>query len=215
MKGKILLIISLFILTGCSAKYNINFTDSHIIDNIEIYENSSIVNNANKEKEDEVNQLILDWENGFDFYKRELYATDTITGYRYTYEFTYEEYDAMSELRRCYEEFELINNNDYITLTTSDEFLCGTYYPNSNEITINITSQYEIESSNADKNDNNTHSWIINKNNYKDHSINLKINKTEKHKEENKPKLNIKQISVIILFIFLIIVLIIRKRRNK
>ena len=27
-----------------------------------------------KEKEDEINNLILDWENGYDFYKKELYT---------------------------------------------------------------------------------------------------------------------------------------------
>ena len=43
----------ILLLTGCSANYNIIFEDDKIIDSIEIYENSSIINKATKEKEDE------------------------------------------------------------------------------------------------------------------------------------------------------------------
>ena len=215
MKKKLLLIIIPLILTGCAAKYDINFDENKIYDNIEIYEDSKKVNNATDEKENEINSLLLDWENGYDFYKRELYATDKVTGYRYTYDFDYDEYDAMSQLRRCYEGFDFTYDNSSIKLTTTDEFLCGLYYPDTKEITINITSKYEITSANADRHDNNTYTWIINKNNYKDHSINLVINKNKEFKEPKEKILSTKQILTLVLFVILVMILIARKRRNK
>ena len=215
MKKKILLLIIPIILTGCSAKYDINFDENKIHDNIEIYEDSKKINTATEEQENQINDLLLDWENGYDFYKRELYTTDKITGYRYTFDFNYDEYDAMSQLRRCYEEFEFNYETNKIRLITSDEFLCGTYYPDTKEIEINITSKYEITSANADKHENNTYTWIVNKNNYKDHSINLIIDKTKEYKEPKEKILSTKQILVLILFVVLVIILIIRKRRNK
>ena len=215
MKKKILILLIILLLTGCKATYNINFDDNKIYDEIEIYENSSTINTANKEQEEEINSLILDWENGYDHYQRELYATDKITGYKYTYDFNYDEYDAMSQLRKCYDDFDFTYNSNNIKLTTSNEFLCGTYYPITEEIIINITSKYKI-TSNADENENNKHTWIINKNNYKNHPIELTINKNIDYEDISKEhKLSFKQIFVYIIFISLIVILIIRKRRNK
>lgn len=215
MKKKITLLIMSILLTGCSANYNVSFDKEKIHDSIEIYENSSIINNANTEKENEINDLILDWENGYDFYQRELYTTDKITGYRYTYDFNYDEYDAMSQLRRCYEDFDFKFDANSIRLSTSQEFLCGSYYPNSKEITINITSRYEIISSNADKHDKNKYTWIINKDNYEDHPIKIEINRNNEYNAPKERILSTGQILVLILFVVLVIILVIRKRRNK
>ncbi len=216
MKKNIFLIIITLLLTGCSARYDIYFSDKNIHDNIEIYEDSTIINNSTEKMNDELNTLFLDWENGHDYYERELYATDKITGYRYKYDFTYDEYDAMSHLRKCYEDFEFTYDNSKVKLVTSDEFLCGTYYPNAKEMVISIESKYEISSSNADEKEGNTHTWIINKENYKEHPIIFEINKNTEAKDLNKRhRITIKEILIFLLFISLIIILIKRKRRDK
>lgn len=209
---KIILILITLLLTGCAAKYEINIDQDKIYDNIEIYEDSTIFNNKTDKENKELNELILDWERGYDFYKKELFTTDKITGYRYQYDFSFDEYTAMSQLRKCYDDFELTNQNN-ITLKTSKEFLCGDYYPNANEITISITSKYTIIESNADVRSNNIHTWKINKNNYKNKPITITINKNNTYKEDNKKSLlNTKQIIIILLFIALIIILRIRKK---
>jgi len=213
MKKKLIILILILLLTGCSAKYDINFGKDKIEDKIEIFEDSTKVNKANEEETDEINNLIIDWENGYDHYKRELYSTDTIDGYRYTYEFDYDEYDAMSQIRKCYDDFKLTYDKE-IKLTTSKEFLCGTYYPDTKQIEINITSEYEIKSSNADKKDKNKHTWIINKDNYKNKPITITINKNKEYTEKKESKIEIKKIIVTSIFVILIIVLIKRKRRN-
>ena len=184
---KILIILVVLLLTGCSANYNINFTEKSIEESIEIYENSAIVNKYKDKEVNEANTVILDWEEGYDYYKRELYTTEDITGYRYTYNFAYDEYDAMAQLRKCYENFNFKYDNK-ITLETSPYFLCADYYPKTKEIVINITSEYEITSSNADKVSNNTHTWIINENNYKKKPIKITIDKNKKSTNSEKKK---------------------------
>jgi hypothetical protein len=82
-------------------------------------------------------------------------------------------------------------------------------------MTITINSKYEIISSNADEKDGNKHTWIINKNNYKEHPIVLEINKRTTVKDlKQRKRTTVKQIILLIVFIVLIIIYIIRKRRK-
>ena len=215
MKKKILLILAILLLTGCKATYDINFDSDKIYDEIRIYDDSVKINQANDKDSDQLFEVIMDWENGYDYYKRELYSTDKVSGYKYTYDFTYDEYEAMTQLRKCYEDFDFKVNNEEISLKTSKEFLCGDYYQDTEEIVINIKSKYEIKSSNADKNSNNTYTWIINSTNYKNKPINFTINKQKEYKEPENKKFNFKGLLLVIIFIALIVILKIRKRRNK
>lgn len=214
MKKIIILLITTILLTGCQTTYDINFTNNNIQDVITIQTESTKVNNATSNQIEEFQQKLGDWERGYEFYKRELFTEENKTGYKYTYNFKYEEYDAMSQLRKCYDDFELTYNNKIITLKTSNEFLCQSYYKDIDNITINIKSDYQIIDSNADKKKNNTHTWNINKNNYQNKPIEFTINKLRKNNKEIKNNIfDIKSIIIIILFIFLIIIYKKRKRQ--
>ena len=215
MKKIIFLLITICLLTGCTATYDINITKETINDTIKIEADSTKVNNANKQTTDTFNQKIGEWENGHDFYKREIITTADKTGYQYTYNFNFDEYDAMSQIRKCYKDFNLTYDND-IELTTSKEFLCRNYYPQLKTFTINITSEYEITSSNADSIKDNVHTWKINANNYKVRPINIKINKSKMYIPEEEPNYkNIKSIIFIIIFFILVIIFIKRKKDIK
>ena len=213
MKKRIFILILLIMLTGCSAKYDIYFDENKINDEIKIYEESSKVKKANQKETDEFSQKILDWERGYDYYNVELYAEGENTGYIYTYSFDYDEYDAMTQLRKCYEDFEFTNGKQ-IKLKTSKEFLCGTYYPYAKDITINISSKYNITNSNADKKDGNTHTWIINGSNYKSKPIEFTIDKNSEYEEKVKPKTSKKMVIILVIFVGLILLLIKRKRHK-
>lgn len=205
---KIIILIAFLLLTGCQATYNIEFNKDKIKDDIKIYVPSKIVNSANNDKINETETKLADWQRGHEFYKRELYTTDEYTGYNYTYEFNYKEYDAMSEIRKCYDDFNLTNDNNQITLKTSNEFLCATYYQDVTSIEINIsTEDYTIINSNADIKNNNKHTWKINKSNYSNKPIEIKILKKGSQKKDNK-KLPIKEIITTIVFIISLIILI-------
>lgn len=213
MKKILLLLITTVLLTGCTATYDITFDEDIIHDSIKVYTDSKNVNTASKEKLDNFLLKIGEWERGYDYYKRELYTTDKITGYHYTYDFPYDQYDATSQIRKCYKDFTFTYDNT-INLKTSNEFLCSTYYKEVKNIEISITSKYQITSSNADKKTNNTHTWIINKNNYKNKPIIIEIDKNTKAKKET-PEIDLKMILIFIIFILLILVYIVNKKDLK
>lgn len=208
MKKIIMLLITVILLTGCEATYDIHIQEDKITDNIKIFTDSTTVQRANEKDTTKYYDKILDWENGYDFYERELFTTDTKTGYHYNYDFNIDEYDAMSQLRKCYDDLNLTVDS-YITIKTTNEFLCSTYYPDVNKIKISITSDYRITTSNADEKNGNTHSWLITRKNYKNKPIEIKINKNipeENKKQEKESIFDLKTILIIIIFILLVIV---------
>lgn len=216
MKKIIILLITAILLTGCEATYEINIQKDKINDNIKLYTDSSIVNNATPNQINEFKDKLNEWERGYEYYKRDIYATDKITGYNYIYDFTYEEYDAMSQIRKCYKDFEFITDENYITITTSNEFLCNTYYKDVNKLTLTITSDYKILTSNADNKEENVHQWNFTKNNAKNKPITIKIEKTAPvQNNKNKSKISLVNILSVIVFILLLIVIIIRKKDQK
>lgn len=209
------LIIILFTITGCSATYEINFTkDKTIKDTIFVYEDSNIVEGLSETKENEIFNQFLDFERGYEHYKRKTHTTEKYSGYKYTYDFNYEEYDAMSQLRKCYETLTLNTENE-LSLTTSKEFICGNYYPNASSMEIIITSDYYIKSSNADRIEDNKHIWTINKNNYKNKPISIKFDTTKITEEDEEKTNTIKIIIVFALFITLIIFVLKNRKKYK
>lgn len=215
LKKFLLLIPILLLLTGCGSKYEIEFTENNTIkDTISIFEDNKIVKNYSKENEDNLLNQILDFERGYEHYKKELYTTEEVTGYKYTYEFKYDEYDALSQLRKCYEDLVLEVNDDEIKLTTKGEFLCRTYHKEMPYIDINIKSNYKIKNTNGEIKNNNVVTWKINKNNYKNSPIQITYNKKEIIEQEKKSSIG--NIIIIILFIGAVIFVIInRKKFNK
>lgn len=207
-KVKIIIIIFLItILVGCKAEYNINIDNNNINEEILIYENSKIVNNLTDQESNELGDIILDWERGYDYYNRELYSKDNNTGYKYTASFKYDEYDYLSQISKCYDEFKVTNKNTF-KIETSKNFLCADYYEGVKELKINISSSYNIVSSNADIKDNNKHTWIINKNNYTNKPIKFEISRVKQTKETTKyhKKFNYKLVLTTILFLVLLLI---------
>lgn len=212
---KIILLITIILLTGCTATYDINIKKDSVYDSIKIYTDNKIVKNATDDETMKFSEKLGEWERGYEYYKREIYTTDKITGYNYTYDFKYDEYDAMSQIRKCYEDFEFKYENNTITIKTSDEFLCRNYYRDVNKLELNITSEYKIINSNADTKSENIHTWNIDNTNYKNKPINITLSKTtldNTSQTKEKKEVNIIQILSIIIFILLIVVLIIRKK---
>lgn len=210
---KIILILPLAILlTGCGSKYEIEFTqDETIKDTISIFEDNDIVKKYTTKEEDELLNTLLEFERGYEHYKRELYATDEVTGYKYTYEFKYDEYDALSQLRKCYEDLTLNVTDDTIELNTKGEFLCASYYKEMPYIDITIKSEYIVDETNGKLNEDNSVTWRINKSNYKNTPINIKLDKTEIYEEEKQSQIG----NIIIILLFIIAIIFIIKNRKK
>lgn len=216
MKKKIILLTSLLLLTGCKATYEIDITKETINDKITIKADSNKVEYANTETTSLFTQKLGEWENGHDFYKRELITTADETGYQYTYNFNYNEYDAMSQIRKCYDKFEF-NYENGLSILTSNTFLCADYYPQIKNYTIKITSEYNITESNADAIKDNIHTWNITSYNYKNKPIKIKIDNNKLYVKENEKVNNdiIQKVLFIIFFIILIVIFIKRKKNIK
>lgn len=207
------LLLILTILTGCSATYEIHVTkDNTINETIFVYEDNKIVDGLSEKKENEIFNKLLDFERGYEHYKRETHTTEDFSGYKYTYNFNYEEYDAMSQLRKCYETLTLNTTNE-LSITTSKKFICGTYYPEATSLELIITSDYYIKSSNADKIEGNKHIWNINKNNYTNKPISIKFD-TNKIIEEEKEDVNTIKIIIIFIIFFTLIIFVIKNRKK-
>lgn len=217
LKKIVLLLPLLLLITGCGSTYEIEFTqDDTIKDTISIFEDNDKVERFTKKDEDDFLNKLLDFERGYEHYKRELYTTEDITGYKYTYDFTYEEYDAMSQLRKCYEDLTLKVTDDKIELKTKGEFLCATYHKEMPYMEITIKSDYKIEDSNANTQDSNTATWKITKNNYKNTPIEITLDKTDINEEEEKEKeFPIKNIIIIVLFLIALIYILKNRKKYK
>lgn len=215
LKKIVLLLPLLLLITGCGSTYEIEFTqDDTIKDTISIFEDNDKVERFTKKDEDDFLNKLLDFERGYEHYKRELYTTEDITGYKYTYDFTYEEYDAMSQLRKCYEDLTLKITDGKIELKTKGEFLCATYHKEMPYMEITIKSDYKIEDSNANTQDSNTATWKITKNNYKNTPIEITLDKTDINEEEEK-EFPIKNIIIIVLFLIALIYILKNRKKYK
>lgn len=215
LKKIVLLLPLLLLVTGCGSTYEIEFTqDDTIKDTISIFEDNDKVERFSKKDEEDFLNKLLDFERGYEHYKRELYTTEDITGYKYTYDFTYEEYDAMSQLRKCYEDLTLNVTDDKIELKTKGEFLCATYHNEMPYMEITIKSDYKIEDSNANTQDSNKATWKITKNNYKKTPIEITFDKNSVIEEEEK-EFPIKNIIIIALFIIAVIYILKNRKKYK
>lgn len=215
LKKIVLLLPLLLLVTGCGSTYEIEFTQNDTIkDTISIFEDNDKVERFSKKDEEDFLNKLLDFERGYEHYKRELYTTEEITGYKYTYDFTYEEYDAMSQLRKCYEDLTLNVTDDKIELKTKGEFLCATYHNEMPYMEITIKSDYKIKDSNANTQDSNTATWKITKNNYKNTPIEITFDKNDVIEEEEK-EFPIKNIIIIALFIIAVIYILKNRKKYK
>lgn len=205
-------IVSIF-LSGCTSKYEITLNEDSIEDNIYIMAPSEVINNLKEKEMDNINEYILDFERGYEYYKKELDTDTTNTWYKYNYDFKYEEYDAMSILSKCYDKLYVENENE-ITIGTSNEFLCKSYYP-MDEYQIIIKSDYKNISNNADEVVNNSYIWNIDSTNYKNKAISISFSNKElestKAKNNNLVKLII---SLGVVGILLGVGFVLKKKKN-
>jgi hypothetical protein len=148
LKKIVLLLPLLLLITGCGSTYEIEFTqDDTIKDTISIFEDNDKVERFTKKDEEDFLNKLLDFERGYEHYKRELYTTEDITGYKYTYDFTYEEYDAMSQFRKCYEDLTLKVTDDKIELKfiIKEDDIEPEDYPNEDDDCDSINEKLEAD----------------------------------------------------------------------
>ena len=156
--------------------------------------------------------------NSLGMYKQSVIENNNNFGmsYKKTYD-TLNDYNSSLSFSICYDNYKLIKEKDKIVISTSKRFNCFNKYSELDDVTINIDSSLEVESSNADEVNGNIYTWNINKSNADNKPINIVLKPNTEQKEKQR------QLSVVLLviaaFILLgIIVFLIRskgKRKNK
>ncbi len=179
-KLKIFILVIILFLTGCTgnAEYNLLIGKEKIIENIKI-----TVPNENFHNDSlEGYPMELEFEENYYANKNQklLYnkriedtVTDKIMYLDYTYDI--DEFKNSNFLNSCFKKLTYENNDNYILIDVTDLSYCMS----GNEITINIKTDLKVVKNNADIINENIYTWNINKNNFINKNIMIKISKKE------------------------------------
>ena len=213
----VLLIIILLSLTGCSFEYNIKVNTNTITEENVVYIANTNKNNIKQEVENLVNSYTGPT-NSLGMYEQSVVEKNNEFGM--SYKKTYDEltdYNHSLSFSICYDSYKLIKEKEKIIISTSKEFKCFNKYKELDNVTVNINSELEVESSNADEVNGNIYTWNINKGNANNKPINLVL-KPNTEKIENKKEISVFLLVLLAFILFGIIILLIRlkgKRKNR
>lgn len=174
MKKIIILFLSLIILTGCQIKYELQFEDENLIENINVELKK---NDENKIEEIKKYKVYSAFDNNY----QKLYKVNYNEGinnfnanYQYTYNF--DEFRHALYIKSCFDAFSFVTSNDNYILSTSQGFNCMFVdYNKVDNVEVVINSNHEIIESNADEIKNNKLIWNINDDNAESKSIYVKF----------------------------------------
>lgn len=219
----ILIIMGIFILSGCTVNESISIDSSNRVkENITILEDNNSL--SSNDSVNVVNQILNKYKSALNLRKYEwkIVKEDEATGANLVnnYENICDFVDNTVFSQYLYKKINCIEEDDYYELSSYGEniFYCESCsdWPRISNINLKITLPVKAEEDNADGVNNNTYTWVFDKNTSKSKSIYIKINKEDikeekkqeiKRNERKKTVSKIKLIGVvIILFTILIIV---------
>lgn len=177
---KLLLLISILLLTGCTCEYNLN------IDNL-TYQEQIIIRGDSKEEANDLNQ---EWEipvnkeeyniggdedttisSNIDTYKYE-FKNNTL---KLNYDFTMNSIINSSAISNCYNKVTVVNHDNKTIISTSPKINCFSKYPNLTKLTVNIKTNKNVINHDADSVNGNIYTWNFTKSTSSDKAINLTL----------------------------------------
>ena len=181
-KKSIVLFIIFTILTGCSSEYNIEFSNNKIKENIKV----DILDSDMPKKYDETiyssSDIITPFINNDQYpffgneeiiYNKNVSKNGNATHIELNYDYSHDEFLNSTVDRSCFENSEFVTNKKNYDLNFYGSFYC--LY--GEELVINIKTNNEVISNNADKVNGNVYTWIIDKENVDNVDIEMKISK--------------------------------------
>lgn len=201
MKKKVILLVtSLCIMTGCSATYNIEIYNDMVKEDLE-YGNflsetwdtpiqygltyRELVESSvsypypvfNSTVVDENDTIKLD---GVEYYDNKLISNRNQLGQSLSYhKFKINNFHDSSIVNKCYQFFNIIEEEDNIIFSTSLKNLCFDIYPELKELTIHLKTNHKVVNTNADKVDGYHYTWDITRENQEDAAILITLKKNE------------------------------------
>lgn len=171
---KIILILFVVLSTGCQIKYQLNFENENLIENIDIKLPNEEENKINDIKKYEAYSI-------FDNSLKKVYEVKYTeekkffnANYQYTYNF--DEFRHALYINNCFDAFSFITSGNNYILSTSKGFNCMfVNYNKVDGVEITITTNHVIIENNADEVTDNKLIWKINDDNANDKSIYVKF----------------------------------------
>ncbi len=173
----LILFISVFSLTGCDAKYEMEIKNNKITENI-----SFSVPNENSEKK--INELIdyygINADSAFT-QKLTKGSNDTevsLSGKTTKLDAYFDSSDSF--INKCYNKVSFTLEDGMYYIGTSQGFKCLTYdYMQLDKVSISIKTYHKVYDNNADEVSNNVYTWNIDRNNLKTNNILFIVSKSE------------------------------------
>lgn len=222
MKKILFSFITLILLTGCTAEYNLDFDDDNYMESLNIETTSDHLdyeNVKNYEWPKSIDYTITGSSEvpekieGVIYYDFENYQDEDKAGFTYSYNMTKDQYKKSAIVHNCFSSISIQKNDkkNIQTLNTSTGFECFTKYPPLEKVTINIKTNKNVVQTNADRQEGNVYTWIINSGNAATKSI--MISTSEEMEEEKET--NITLILIIIGAFFILLFVLIRAKNKK
>lgn len=176
---KIILILSIFLITGCTANYQLNITEDKIEEKLSITTPKDILE-PEILKEQVLNSKTI-YPDQNKIYYTDIKADDTNYYVTFKHDHDINDFTNSKFISYCYNNNELIQDETAITLSTSGHFNCinmedEMYMDN---VKINITTDLKVLENNADEVNGNTYTWNINEENYTNKPINITMQKKQ------------------------------------
>lgn len=211
MKKKIALIISLLLITGCSANYEINIKNNKITEKVTLIEKDSSLFDKKMESGSTLREAfddIVNYEDPFGVptYEAKSINTNNTLGIEYKV-LQNKELSGLSGLNKCYKNPKVEVVNGIVKLETGDNFECYDYYELLDSVKVVINTNHKVIESNADEKKGNSYIWNITK----DGNKNIKFSYKEKIDSSNK----IIVVIVVLLFFIIISALLFLKKSKK
>jgi len=205
MMKKIIFLLIILLLTGCSANFNVEIKQNTIEQNIFIQANNyeldgtllnTIAKNVYIDKQDTTVLGRFRLLNNKNDNPLNAFVSYNINDYDYDY-----------SLYICYDNQNITYSNNILKVETSDYFNCFDKYSIIDDVNINVTTGYKVLENNADKVDGNTYTWNITKSNKKGIKLTLdttvdEIQEEEKQKEKLNKNLIFIVMGTLVLFAF-------------
>lgn len=209
---KILIIICIFLLTGCSANYEITIKNNKITENLKLVENNPTLFDKKLESGSTIRELfesIVNYKDPFAEPKyniKEINTSDTL-GIEYNSAKKNDEIEVLGGLNTCYSNPKIEIENGIVTVETGKDFKCYEYYELLDNVRVVINTNHKVIDSNADEKKGNSYIWNITK----DGNKNIKFSYKEKINTDGKMTI----VLVLIVIVIIISVLYVINKRNK
>lgn len=183
MKNKILFIIILILITGCSVEYNLNIDNSFSEHTVYIPESSEEMIDVTQYRLPALfSESRLTYDNS-NLKEIKYYNIKTLKDNKFSFNFVYDDNQLNDSniANTCYQFFSVDTKENEVSILTGNKFYCFDVYEELDLVTININSNYKVIQSNADKIVGKKHTWYITRENASNKPIIFVYDKSKKN----------------------------------